>query len=133
RRNHLARPVPSCVPPRSHRGTSFSLNSTDLPVHSGHPYRITSAASGRKSYALTFPSTYRRHSSPRSTQLSIAVSLPDLPTGNTAGASCEATGDSLHLALVLRESRFSELAITLTGWTQRNRPLEHSMDDLTYS
>jgi hypothetical protein len=37
----------------------------------------------------------------------------------------EATGDSLHLALVLRESRLGELAITLTELALRERDIRN--------
>src|SRR5690554_543940 len=45
---------------------------------------------------------------------SLDLPVPTFPQEVPRGASLEATGDSLHLALVLRESRFGELAITLT-------------------
>src|SRR5690606_16272428 len=51
---------------------------------------------------------------------------PISPQGVRRAPHFEATGDSLHLALVLRESRFGELAITLTDSTQRKETQEPS-------
>ena len=80
------------------------------------------AAAGR---AVPFPSTtggiHHRNPLDRLSQ----SPRPDLPTGSTAGASLEATGDSVHLALVLRESRLGELAITLTELALRERDIRN--------
>jgi hypothetical protein len=75
--------------------------------------------------SVPLPPTHRRYSSPLSLDRLSQSPRPDLPTGSTAGASWEATGDSLHLALVLRESPLGELAITLTELALRERDIRN--------
>ena len=110
----------------------FCSLGSNLPVCSVAIFIALGPAVGDSTKSVPFPSTHRRFSSQPSASLSFAIFPPDLPTGSTASASLEATGDSLHLALVLRESRFGELAITLTELALRETS-GTSMDDLKWT
>jgi hypothetical protein len=105
----------------------FSLSSTHLPPLFRSivtALGLAAAGGGTMSAAFFHQPTGGIHHRYQLDRLSQSP-RPDLPTGSTAGASWEATGDSLHLALVLRESRLGELAITLTELALRERDIRN--------